>query len=195
MDAIIHKWIEGVESKFCHKCGTWKDLIKFGANKQRCDGLQTHCKLCHNIKSKKWKSENKETTKRVDKLYEKENKEIVKARKDKWRLNNEEYQKPYGKKYRSENKAKIAYIASKYRADKLKATPKWLTEAQINEMKSLYCKAREKSLIEGKQYDIDHIVPLKSKKVCGLHVPWNLRILEHNENQKKSNKILEINNG
>lgn len=61
------------------------------------------------------------------------------------------------------------------------ATPPWLNDIQLAEMKRIYLGAPE-------GYHVDHIVPLKSPLVCGLHVPWNLQVIPEGENLLKSNK-------
>lgn len=61
------------------------------------------------------------------------------------------------------------------------ATPPWLTEAMRAEMKDIYESCPP-------THNVDHIVPLDSKIVCGLHVPWNLQHLSFEENMRKSNK-------
>ncbi len=71
------------------------------------------------------------------------------------------------------------------------ATPKWLTRAQKGEMREIYRIAITMTKTTGEQYVVDHIVPLRSDVVCGLHVPWNLRVVTAAENTAKSNKLLQ----
>jgi len=70
------------------------------------------------------------------------------------------------------------------------ATPQWLTHKQKSEIRQLYRIAITMSQTTGERYVVDHIVPLQGDAVCGLHVPWNLRVITQEENLKKSNKLV-----
>ena len=71
------------------------------------------------------------------------------------------------------------------------ATPPWLSRRQKTEMRALYQAAITLTKTTGEQYVVDHIIPLRSDVVCGLHVPWNLRVITQEENLKKSNKLVD----
>ena len=56
------------------------------------------------------------------------------------------------------------------------------------EMRAVWNEARRLTKTTGVRYAVDHIVPLHHPTVCGLHVPWNLRVVPYKENQAKSNR-------
>src|SRR6266446_3171178 len=65
------------------------------------------------------------------------------------------------------NKAKLAAKQSLYRAQQIKATPAWANTFFISEIYEL---AALRTKMLGVKHHVDHIVPLRSKLVCGLHV-------------------------
>lgn len=71
------------------------------------------------------------------------------------------------------------------------ATPVWLTKEERQHMRELYVQARKLTQLTGERYVVDHIIPLRGECVCGLHVPWNLRVITQEENLKKSNKLVD----
>ena len=71
------------------------------------------------------------------------------------------------------------------------ATPPWVTRKQKTDMRELYRIAMTMTQTTGVLYVVDHIIPLRSDLVCGLHVPWNLRVITQEENLRKSNKLVD----
>lgn len=72
----------------------------------------------------------------------------------------------------------------KYHVYREQATPRWLSYDDREQMRSLY---RQVAGTQGR-LSVDHIVPLRGSSVCGLHVPWNLRLVPLQENRRKNNK-------
>lgn len=70
------------------------------------------------------------------------------------------------------------FHASMRRAAIVVATPAWVSE---EELKNFYINCPP-------GYEVDHIIPLKGERVCGLHVLNNLQYLTAEENRVKGNK-------
>lgn len=95
----------------------------------------------------------------------------------------------YKKAHKQSNKEYYNVLTSLRKRRHKNATPKWLTYQQKQDIKALYMQAMTLTRITSMQYVVDHIIPLNSDVVCGLHVPWNLRVITQEENLKKSNKL------
>ena len=106
-----------------------------------------------------------------------------------WGAKNKGYMTTAHKKWRMQNLAKHNASGAKYRAAKLQATPKWLTKQHLKEIEQFYIDAEYLTLLTKENFVVDHIIPLQGKKVCGLHVPWNLQLLTQLENSKKGNRL------
>lgn len=117
-----------------------------------------------------------------------ETKDAVLARNKAWADANRDKMRAYHREYVKRNRALWASQTATYRAAKKQATPSWADTAEI---KRFYARARELKDATGKEHHVDHIVPLQSEFVCGLHVEHNLQILPGRANRVKSNKFWE----
>jgi hypothetical protein len=149
--------------KTCYKCKETKEISSFYKNKTKKDKLDTSCKECSKQRYYLWRDQN----------YKKAL----------------EYNRQSAFKWRNENPDKNTAKTARYNAKKLKATPSWLTNEQKSQIESVYWLARLQQELTDEQYHVDHIVPLRGKTVCGLHVPWNLQVMSAKENMTKGNKL------
>lgn len=74
--------------------------------------------------------------------------------------------------------------STRYYTKLFQAWPEWC--AADPEFKRIYQRARVMRQ-RGFRVNVDHIVPLCSDIVCGLHVPWNLTYLVDTDNFSKGN--------
>ncbi len=137
--------------------------------------------------------------------YEKNRESILHKGREYWAKNRESkgisqrarYQKNKEKylfshrKWERNNRGLTRALNAKRRAAKKQAVPKWLTLEHKQQIKSIYKEARRLELLDGIKRHVDHIIPLQSPIICGLHVPWNLQILTASDNSRKKNKLLD----
>ena len=103
-----------------------------------------------------------------------------------YRTNNLEVHKEKQRQYYQSNKHKfrareIAHVR------KLKQAAV-LSKGLLPQIEQFYIEARRLTEETGVNYVVDHHWPINGKVSCGLHVPWNLRVITQRENDSKGNK-------
>lgn len=114
-----------------------------------------------------------------------EKRDVILKLKSADRSNNPEKYRIYRQRAYQKNKGMFVANAAKRRADMISATPKWANKKSI---KNIYIDASEMTKITGVEHHVDHVVPLRGRNVCGLHVENNLQIIAADINRKKSNR-------
>lgn len=200
----------------CTKCAAEKQPSEFHKDAKRKSGLRSDCKVCVTASSNAWAKNNPERHLERAKLWNKNNPERVKeigfkryysnipgARErarnyyalnkekccqasKKWKEQNSERAREKDRAWHKKNSDLVAAYSSRRRAMRAKATPKWANESAIREF---FNEAARKRLATGISWHVDHIVPLKSHLVCGLHVEHNLQVIPGSENDSKGNRF------
>lgn len=204
------------EIKVCKKCKETKSVDDFYRDKKTADRRRAECKKCSvesgmewarkdknrtNTYAAKWRKEHREecniaAKKRRDSHPEEARRKSKKARdanpeyyankSSQWKKENPEENAAHTAKWKKENPAKVNATNSKRRASKLKACPPWANKFFIEEAYDL---AQLRTKVTGFEWHVDHILPLKHKLFCGLHVEYNLQVIPAVENLKKGNRV------
>jgi hypothetical protein len=175
--------------KICASCKVEQSTSNFRWNKTR---FESWCKECKSKHKKAWYKNNREYA--IEKSTEYHYASYAKKREHKiqyakeWIKNNPEKYKVNAKKCYEKTKIQRFAYQALARAKRRNAVPTWF-DAIKEDVQKIYIEARTKTLETGIPHEVDHIIPLISKYVCGLHVPNNLRVITRFENRSKQNKL------
>jgi len=175
--------------KTCTKCGVEKLETEFYSRKDTRDGLCYECKVCSITRASKWARANPEKCAGYVAKWAKANPEkkvaIGAASSAKWDKANPEKKSAFYSRWARANPEKCAALRAKHEAQKIQATPGWINQGYIDDV---YRKAAIFTRRDGKLWHVDHIVPLRSKLVCGLHCEDNLQTMPGKDNMSKGNR-------
>lgn len=207
--------------KQCTKCGQVKPLDSFDRKRSQCKRCrldaanQRYAQLPQTRQSKivsmiRWRVANPEVKRQCDAIRYERDRELILRQKQAYHersytetirpyksaynakpeviASKREYNQRYHVEYYAKHKAEYLakYIAR--RSLKARALPSW---ANLKKMESLYGEARRLTALTGIKHEVDHIIPLTSDVVCGLHVEINMRVITRYQNRKKSNCLFE----
>lgn len=175
-----HKYVE--TARQYDKSRTEKKNLR---NKQKYASDEQHRERMRAL-HREWVANNKSKFFALKKKWEVLNRDLINERKRDRYKNDDEYRNAknaQSKKWLEENKWYRNYKYRSYQIAKQHRLPKWLSNDDLMQIKSIYYVAKRQSLV------VDHIIPLRGKYVSGLHVPQNLQIIDRLSNAQKSNKF------
>lgn len=146
--------------KCCRDCGALKELSEFYRHRMMTDGHLNSCKACRDAYVTAWNAKNRERKR-----------ELAKAATVRFLAT------PKGKATRCR-------LQAKRNAAEKRATPVW---ADHRLMEAVYRSCAERNAVDVVRWEVDHVVPLNSDLVCGLHTHANLRVVTASENRSKRN--------
>lgn len=135
-------------------------------------------------------------------LYRANNAQRIAGLKKDWKLKNKEHVEAKDRAYAqlypdrrtlARRKWSVANPGKDNAAKKLNAVarkkrvPAWLTPDEHWLIEQAYELAALRTKMFGFSWHVDHIIPLNGRKVSGLHVPINLRVIPGADNLKKHN--------
>jgi hypothetical protein len=179
--------------KICVRCGQEKEFTAFSKDRYSRDGHCRKCKQCRRevyletreevaATSRIWYEANKSSHNRKSLEYyhsrPHERSEVMAE----WYRQNKEHVAQSVKSYREARPGFVTEKQARRRANLLRAMPLWADRQAID---AIYAEAARLTQESGVLHVVDHVYPLQSKRVCGLHIAANLQVLTAKQNAFK----------
>lgn len=193
-----------VSNGTCIECSRSKDAEyrKKNADKLSSKKANYYQKNSEKIRAKfaKYRNENNDNVRandrksyklRVDKMRE-NNAELYKEKAEKKRAYRAIFRKKnpgYDAWYRNENRDKISARLAKRRAIKRERLPSWYGEFDQLVMTEAADLAKQREVLTGFVWHVDHMIPLRATEASGLHCANNLQVIPGVMNMKKLNRL------
>lgn len=182
----------GLKVKTCTSCLQALPLDRFYVRKSGRKAGQTmsgKCKQCYGARVKDFADANREAVRAANRVAGAKFRDANRDRERKRVLAhfyaNRDAYRQVSQQWRLNNPDKHAAKEAKRRATNFRAVPVWADIAKIRE---IYAAAKIESQRTGVAMHVDHVVPLQSDIVCGLHCEANLEVKPATENLSKSNR-------
>lgn len=155
-----------------------KSFTEFFRCKAFKDGRDYTCKVCNKARRIAWAAANRARTREIGRESARRN--MTPAR------SASAFSKWYAKtKVDGTYYKQVERVTRRRRLISEHATPAWANNFFIEE---IYDLAQLRTKATGIEWHVDHIVPLQSPIVCGLHVEQNMRVITAFENRSKRNR-------
>lgn len=165
-------------SKICVGCGvditrTYK--IKRGPK----------CAACNAAYMKGYRQVNAKRIAESKRAWVERNADYKAAQDKQYALDNPEKRRLARAKWEAKNPGATNAAKAANRVARKERIPTWLSEDDKWLIAELYDLATLRTALFGFVWHVDHVIPLKGKKVSGLHVPWNLQVIPWVDNLRK----------
>lgn len=161
------------EGRVCTRCGEWKPWESFPKAKTCVTGFRSYCKVCKNTQTSGYYYANKSKHRSVS---------------DKWMRENQDKMRVIKSNWKKRNPLAVKVDRSRRSAMKRSASVGWdkeLTDFVFHEAHDLRLK---RNSLFGFDWHVDHVIPLRGKHVCGLHVWNNFQVIPAKQNLLKGNR-------
>jgi hypothetical protein len=184
-----------METKPCAACKQERPRSMFAPCKKNKGGLYSYCRDCVRLRNIAFYAKNRDRERQRVKDQKALDPELTRAALASWRARNSDHCRAYSarnadrinatwREWARNNPDLVRAHWRQRRAAMRQATPSWANRFFMAEA---YRLAKLRSAMLGQEWHVDHIVPLQSDLVCGLHCEANLRVIPAPDNRAKFN--------